>query len=94
MYLNLQVARSVHARLKQNFDPKMAPVNSLWPRKKCELPLCFSHQDTQVRLKCLLRSSVSLPDRSSKANKNLNKGSSTTLRCTLLSTVECRIFVG
>ena len=42
-----------------------------------EVPLCSPHQDTQVRIKCLLLSSVSSPDWSPQAKENLNQSCST-----------------
>ena len=49
-----------------------------------EVPLCSSHQDTQVRIKRLLSSSESSPDWSPQAKENLNRSRSTTTKsCTL-----------
>ena len=49
-----------------------------------EVPLCSSHQDTQVRIKRLLSSSVSSPDWSPQAKENLHQSCSTTTKsCTL-----------
>ena len=45
--------------------------------RNLEVPLCSSDQDTQVRIKRLLPSSVSSPDRSPQAKKNLYKDRST-----------------
>ena len=45
-----------------------------------EVPLCSSHQDTQVRIKHLLSSSVSSPDWSPQAKENLNQSRSTTMK--------------
>ena len=45
--------------------------------RNLEVPLCSSDQDTQVRIKRLLPSSVSSPDRSPQAKKNLFKDRST-----------------
>ena len=45
--------------------------------RNLEVPLCSSDQDTQVRIKRLLPSSVSSPDRSPQVKKNLYKDRST-----------------
>ena len=47
--------------------------------------LCSSHQDTQVRIKRFLSSSVSLPDWSLQAKENLYKSRSTTSKLLNLS---------
>ena len=49
-----------------------------------EVPPFSSHQDTQVRIKRILSSSVSSPDWSPRAKENLNQSRSTTTKsCTL-----------